>query len=102
MGEITIQNIQGVVGRQFHLNRAELLSDRRMAEEVRARHIAMYLCKRLTSHSTLSIARQFGNKDHNCVLHAFRKIERLMKADAELNGTIRKLASQCGGILELS
>ncbi|MFV2092005.1 MAG: helix-turn-helix domain-containing protein, partial [Hyphomicrobiales bacterium] len=45
------------------------------------RQVGMYLAKTLTSRSLPEIGRKFGGRDHTTVLHAVRKIERLLGED---------------------
>lgn len=77
-----IKAIQAVVASFYNVSRADICSDRRMAEVVRPRQIAMYLVKELTPFSLPQIGRQFGGRDHTTVLHAFRKISGMVFADA--------------------
>jgi hypothetical protein len=78
-----IVDIQRVVCRFYGVSLAEMLSPRRAARIVRPRQIAMYLAKILTSKSFPEIGRRFGGRDHTTVLHANRKIERLLVSDVE-------------------
>jgi chromosomal replication initiator protein len=41
----------------------------------------MYLCKMLTLKSLPEIGRSFGGRDHTTILHAFRKMERLVSSN---------------------
>lgn len=81
---ITVERIQAVVCAQLNMRRNDILSPRRHAPVVRARHIAMYLAKTLTLKSLPEIGRHFAGRDHTGVLHAVRKIERQIETDAEL------------------
>lgn len=56
----------------------DLLSNRRPDHIVKPRQIAMYLTKEMTGRSLPDIGRRFGGRDHTTVLHAVRKIERLV------------------------
>ena len=44
-------------------------------ELVNARHVAMFLCRELTSSSLISIGKYFGGRDHSTVIHACKTIE---------------------------
>jgi chromosomal replication initiator protein len=44
----------------------------------------MYLAKQLTSRSLPEIGRKFGGRDHTTVMHAVRKVEELIEADAQI------------------
>jgi chromosomal replication initiator protein len=51
----------------------------------------MYLSKVLTPRSLPEIGRRFGGRDHTTVLHAVRKIEGMIEADATLKDEIELL-----------
>jgi chromosomal replication initiator protein len=53
----------------------------------------MYLAKILTSRSLPEIGRKFGGRDHTTVLHAVRKIERLIKEDPSIRTSIESLGN---------
>ncbi len=78
---IKIDDIQIAVAKHFKVSKPDLLSARRSRSVVRPRQIAMYLAKILTSRSLPEIGRRFGNRDHTTVLHAVRKIEKMMADD---------------------
>ena len=48
----------------------------------------MYLCKALTSFSYPEIGKAFGGKDHSTVIHAVKKIEKLIDNDQRLKKQI--------------
>jgi len=52
----------------------DLISVRRDSAVIEPRQIAMYLCKVLTTRSTIEIGKRFGGRDHTTVIHACRKI----------------------------
>lgn len=68
----------------FNMTLAALLSERRDRESVRARHIVMYLTKRLTTVSLPNIGRRMGGLDHTTILHGVRKIAERMATDQAL------------------
>lgn len=61
----------------------DILSQRRSAEYVHARHIAIYLAKVMTTRSLPEIGRRFGGRDHTTILHAARKIQYLVDHDKD-------------------
>jgi chromosomal replication initiator protein len=91
---ITIDEIQRKVSDHFRIRHAEMTSARRAREVARPRQIAMYLAKQLTPRSLPEIGRRFGGRDHTTVIHAVRQIEKLRKADAELDADVRLLLRQ--------
>lgn len=81
---ITIDEIQRRVADHFSLKLSDMHSARRARAVARPRQIAMYLSKQLTPRSLPEIGRKFGGRDHTTVMHAVRKIEELMEADAQI------------------
>ncbi|WP_253201475.1 chromosomal replication initiator protein DnaA [Sphingomonas quercus] len=94
---ITIDEIQRKVSDHFCIRQAEMTSARRAREVARPRQIAMYLAKQLTPRSLPEIGRRFGGRDHTTVIHAVRQIEKLRKADAEIDADVRLLMRQLEG-----
>ncbi len=88
---VRIEDILRIVSRHYKVPRNELLSSRRSRDVVRPRQIAMYLAKALTSRSLPEIGRRFGGRDHTTVLHSVRKVEQMMKDDADLTQEIELL-----------
>ena len=91
---ITIGEIQRVVARHYSLTLSQLISRSNSPRIVVPRQIAMYLCKELTQASLPQTGRAFGDRHHTTVLHAVRKISRLIKKDPLLHSTINKLTGE--------
>ncbi|MEL6734271.1 MAG: chromosomal replication initiator protein DnaA [Pseudomonadota bacterium] len=89
--KVRIEDIQRVVARHYNVSRNDMLSNRRTRVIVLPRQIAMYLSKLLTPRSLPEIGRRFGGRDHTTVLHAVRKIERLLAEDQQLAHEIELL-----------
>lgn len=92
-GRLT-EDIQRLVAHYYGVKRTEILSERRTAKVVKARQVAMYLTKKLTSRSLPEIGRRFGGRDHTTVLHAVRKIEGLVARDTALRDEVESLKRQ--------
>ena len=85
---VRIEDIQHVVCKHYSVTKNDLLSSCRAHTIVKPRQIAMYLAKVMTPRSLPEIGRRFGNRDHTTVLHAVRKIEKMVKADSSLAAEI--------------
>jgi chromosomal replication initiator protein len=81
---ITIDEIQRKVAEHYNLRMGDMHSARRARNVARPRQIAMYLAKQLTARSLPEIGRKFGGRDHTTVMHAVRKVDELMKDDAQI------------------
>jgi chromosomal replication initiator protein len=91
---IRIEDILRVVSRHYGISRGDILSERRHRSVVWPRQIGMYLAKQLTSRSLPEIGRRFGGRDHTTVLHAIRKIDGVISADARLKDEVEELKRQ--------
>jgi chromosomal replication initiator protein len=77
-----ISNIKLAVCAHFGVTVVDLTSERRTPPKLlRARHLAFYLCRELTPKSYPEIGRRMGGRDHTTILHACKKIERLLETD---------------------
>ncbi len=83
-----LEKIKLYTALHFGLKPEEMLSNRRSRKASRARHIAMYLCRKLTDASLIEIARAMGRKDHSTVIHGIKKIEEERRRDRKLNHII--------------
>ncbi|MFG1416769.1 chromosomal replication initiator protein DnaA [Xanthobacter sp. V0B-10] len=88
---VRVDDILRIVAKHYNVSRADLLSQRRTANVVKPRQVAMYLAKTLTLRSLPEIGRRFGGRDHTTVLHAVRKIDRLVGTDRVLADEIEVL-----------
>lgn len=89
--EITLDLIIKEVATHFSLKVAELKAARRIKSIIVPRQIAMYLCRKLTNSSLVSIGEKFGGKDHATIIHSIRKVEDDIKVKKELREVVEKL-----------
>jgi len=82
--EITVELIQKVVADYFGLKVADLKSEKRLKTFVQARQIAVWICRDMTTASYPDIGARFGGKDHSTVIHATKKIDKLLSEDVNL------------------
>ncbi|CAN5224090.1 chromosomal replication initiator protein DnaA [soil metagenome] len=72
----------------------ELCGANRSRDLVLARQIAMYLCRELTELSLPKIGQQFGGRDHTTVMHADKKIRKLMAERRQVYEQISELTNR--------
>jgi chromosomal replication initiator protein len=89
--EITVELIQKNVADYFGLKVADLKSEKRLKAFVHARQIAVWLCRDMTTASYPDIGSRFGGKDHSTVIHATKKIDKLLSEDDNLLKTVTEL-----------
>jgi hypothetical protein len=75
---VLINDVKRAVCRHYKVTGVDLVSQRRTADIVMPRQIAMYLCRHLTLKSLPEISRSFGKRDHTTCMHAVRKIENML------------------------
>jgi hypothetical protein len=91
---ITIRKVINAVASFYGYPVNDLESECRTVAITRARHVAMYLARELTTKSLPAIGRMLGNRDHTTVMHGHQKIRRLIETDELLRkdiDAIRKL-----------
>jgi chromosomal replication initiator protein len=89
--ELSVEEIIKRVGAHFNVKVSDLKSPKRLKAVVLPRQIAMYLARQLTSASYPEIGERFGGKDHSTIIHAIRKVEKLMEENFQLRQTIEAL-----------
>lgn len=89
----SIRRIQQLTAREMGVSWSDMVSNRRTAQMALARQVAMWIAKERTPNSYPAIGRQFGNRDHTTVLHAWRKIERLRHSDPDLAYHINRIVA---------
>lgn len=88
-----IKRIQQCVAKEFGVKLDDMFSERRTAAVVRARQVAMWICKEWTVHSYPEIGDKFGGRDHTTVMHAVRSIEKKRHIDPDLADAIERIAA---------
>ena len=79
--ELTISTVRKVVCDYYRLTKQQITSANRTKNITNARHIAMYLCRKLVDASYKEIGNEFGKRDHSTVITSCEKVERLIKTD---------------------
>ena len=87
----SIADIKAAACEQFGISTDELVSPSRTMRVMWPRQVAMYLARELTSESLPSIGREFGGRDHTTVLHAWRRTEERISANAASRSVVEDL-----------
>ncbi len=74
---IKIEKIISEVAKTYNISEEEILSNRKTADLVLARQVAMYISRKMTDLSLKQIGASFG-KDHTTVLYNVNKIEEFL------------------------
>ena len=86
--EITPELIIDIVAEHFNIKSEDILSQKRSADIVYPRQIAMYLCPQMTTNTVQSLGKAFGNRDHTTILHGADKINKMVISDENTKSTI--------------
>ncbi len=78
------EQVIDVVCDVMQLSREEIMGNSRARKLSKARQLAMFLMRNHLGMSFKNIALFFGRKDHTTVMHACRRIQKLLDADREL------------------
>jgi len=89
--EVTIDEIIKRVAHHYNIKVTDLKSPKRLKAVVLPRQIAMFLARQLTSSSYPEIGERFGGKDHSTIIHAIRKIEKLLEENYQMRQTVEML-----------
>ena len=91
---ITSQRIIREVSKYFSIPINILVGSKRNQYIARARQLAMYLCRELTSDSLPAIGRVFGNRDHATVIYAVTKINELISKESDVYKHVKEITSR--------
>jgi chromosomal replication initiator protein len=88
---ITLPAIAQKVAARFSLSVDQLKGKARTKDIAQARHVALFLMKKLTSHSLREIGTFLRRRDHTTVMHALEKIEQQRGEDATCDRLIKDI-----------
>jgi chromosomal replication initiator protein len=92
--EITAATIMAQTATYFGIDMEQLCGPSRSRVLVTARQIAMYLCRELTELSLPKTGQQFGGRDHTTVMHAEKKIRKLMAEKRPIYNQVTELTNR--------
>jgi chromosomal replication initiator protein len=93
---LTVRRVQETVAAYFGIEASALVSRSRQRSVTFPRQVAMFLCRDLLDASLQEIGRAFGGKNHTTILHAYAKMARLEKKDAETARLLWRLRRTLG------
>ena len=88
---ILIDRINASVSEFYGLAPEDLLSNKRKADILFARQIAIYLIRENTGISLKKIGDIFGGKDHATVINSVKRVEKELERDAELRNSLAEM-----------
>ncbi len=87
------ETIQRVVSHKYSIEVKDMKGHQRTASIAMPRQIGMYLACIMTDLSSTDIGRLFGDRDHTTVLHARKKIQKMIDDDPFFLEVVNKLQS---------
>lgn len=99
---LSMRTIIDLAAQFFGVSIIEIVSQRREARLVEARHIAMFAIRSLLPRSYPEIGRAFGHRDHTSVRLACLNIERDMEADDGRRERVESFLALCRGATPLT
>ena len=78
---VTAKKITNCVAEYYGLTRQQIVSKTRTGPIAKARHISIYLCRKLLDLSYIKIGEEFGGRDHSTIISSCTKVEKLIKTD---------------------
>lgn len=94
---IMIDHVREAAAQHFQMSQQELLRRTRERSVAYPRQVAMYVACKLTQQSLPNIARYVGNMDHTTVLHARKKITKLLES-----GTNEQVRRDVDAVIKLA
>ena len=88
---VTPDEILEATAKAFDLSIEQICGPSRRRPLVAARQTAMYLFRELTDYSYPAIASEFGGRDHTTVMHAQRKVAKLMSERRQVYEQVTEL-----------
>jgi len=96
-GELSVNRIKKEVADYYGLTKQQLASKSRTSQIANARHIAMYLCRKLLDIPFVKIGEEFGKRDHSTVISACEKVEKNIKKDILYQHAVNELETRIKG-----
>lgn len=87
--ELTPNRVLNTICSYYKISKKDLIGKSRKKEFITARHMAIWLIKKINNLSYVEIGNLFNNRDHSTIISAIKNIERLM-----INNKTVKIAAE--------
>ena len=94
--KVTVDRIIAKVSQKYCVSKEDIYSKKRASNITNARHICVYLMRKLSDMSYKQIARVFS-KDHTTIMHSFDTIENEIQHNTPLEIEINELINELKG-----
>ena len=82
LADVSIAKVKKAVCSYYGISNQQLISKNRTKNIAGARHIAMYLCRKILDAPYKEIGKEFGRRDHSTVMNACVKVEKNIKTNS--------------------
>ena len=89
--------IQAATCEHFGIDPSDLLGGRQYRDLVRARHLAMFLCRQRLGLSYPELGIAFGYRDHTTVLYACKSIRKRLDLEPVMSDHLRSVETLLEG-----
>ena len=96
---VTVDKIFATVYKKYGISKEDLIGKSRSREIAQARHVTIYLIRKITEMSLPNIGKIF-NRDHTTALASWETIEKKLKTDAMLTLDINEMTKEVTGSAE--
>ncbi len=96
---VTVDKIFATVYKKYGISKEDLTGKSRSREIAQARHITIYLIRKITEMSLPNIGKIF-NRDHTTALASWETIEKKLKTDAMLTLDVNEMTKEVTGAAE--
>jgi len=90
---VTIDKILSMVSQKYGITVDDLKSRKRTSNIASARHISVYIIKKLTDRSLPAIGRVFG-RDHTTIINSIETVEKRMATEPAFDNEIKDLINR--------
>ena len=89
--KLTIKKIIKTVADYYNLTPQQIISKTRTGPIANARHISIYLSRKLLDLSYIKIGEEFGGRDHSTIISSCSKVEKLSKNDTYFAQAVKEI-----------
>lgn len=90
----SLEDVRDAVTDTYGVSAHDMAGRSRARSICQARHVAMFLSKKLTGASLAEIARFYGKSSHSTVKHAICKIDEMIRDDDHLAGIVSRIENR--------
>ena len=94
---IKVDKVFTAVKRHYNVSREEILSENRKKEIANARHITVYLIRKMTDMSFPNMAKILNKKNHTTCINSYQLVEKRLESDLPFQTEIGALLKEISG-----